>query len=105
MQRVLEFCGEHQIFPDVEIIKANKIMDAYDSLYKNNSGSLRYVIDIKESLQDETYMPHREPDAILGNLANSGPGAAAVYLTVRTCGECDYRPRVDAMIEAIEQVE
>ena len=56
-------------------------------------------------MQDETFLPHDEPEAVLGNTNNSGPGKAGVFLTVRTCGKWNYRSKIDAMIEAIESIE
>jgi len=40
------------------------------------------VIDIRKSLDDETFLPHDDPDEVLGNT-----GKAGVYLTVRYCGK------------------
>lgn len=51
-QEMVEFCNKHQVYPDVEIVTADKISEVYDDLSENaNAGGIRYVIDIKKSLE------------------------------------------------------
>jgi uncharacterized zinc-type alcohol dehydrogenase-like protein len=44
-QEMLEFCGQHNVTAEVEMISANQIDDAYDRLLKNDV-KYRFVIDI-----------------------------------------------------------
>lgn len=50
-QEVLEFCAEHGIGPDIEVVAIQDINDAYKKVEKGNS-RFRYVIDMA-SLQEE----------------------------------------------------
>lgn len=45
-QEMLNFCGEHNIVSDVEIIKINQIQEAFDRLVKSQV-KYRFVIDMK----------------------------------------------------------
>lgn len=50
-EECLELCAKHQIFPDTELIEANKIDWAWNELLGGgNKEGVRYVIDIKKSL-------------------------------------------------------
>ena len=53
----LQFCADHNIYPDVEIIKASQLEKVWDTLINNNKDGLRYVIDIKQSLADQSFLP------------------------------------------------
>jgi len=50
-QEVLDFCAEHNILPDVEMIPIQEINDAFDKMQKGDV-RFRYVIDM-QSLKDE----------------------------------------------------
>jgi uncharacterized zinc-type alcohol dehydrogenase-like protein len=52
---VLELCAKHKIFPDCQVIEADKIDWAWDQLTGEggNKDGVRYVIDIKKSLASE----------------------------------------------------
>lgn len=58
-QECVDFCGQHKIYPDCETIKANKIDWAWDQLVGDggNPDGIRYVIDIKKSLGDSSFLP------------------------------------------------
>jgi uncharacterized zinc-type alcohol dehydrogenase-like protein len=45
-QEMLDFCGEHGISADIEVIPANKINEAYERLQKSDV-RYRFVIDVK----------------------------------------------------------
>jgi uncharacterized zinc-type alcohol dehydrogenase-like protein len=51
-QEVLEFCAQHNILPDIELIKIQDINDAFHKML-HNEVRYRYVIDM-QSLKDET---------------------------------------------------
>ena len=53
-EECLELCAKHGIFADAELITADKIDWAYEQLGNNKDG-IRYVIDIKESLKNESF--------------------------------------------------
>ena len=49
-QEMLDFCAEHNIVSDVEVIPMNKINEAYERMMKNDV-KYRFVIDMA-SLKD-----------------------------------------------------
>jgi uncharacterized zinc-type alcohol dehydrogenase-like protein len=49
-QEVLDFCAEHNIAPEIEIIKMQEINDAYSKM-QDEEVRFRYVIDM-QSLKD-----------------------------------------------------
>ncbi len=46
-QEMLDFCGKHKIVSDIEIVKPDKINQAYDRLKKSDV-KYRFVIDLRE---------------------------------------------------------
>lgn len=58
-QELLELCAKDKIYPDVKHITASQIDWAWDELMHNADG-LRYVIDIKKSLNEESFLPPKE---------------------------------------------
>ena len=58
-QEVIDFCHKHNIYPDCEVILAKKIDWAWDQLCGSGSNvdGIRYVIDIKKSLEDKEFLP------------------------------------------------
>jgi len=44
-QEMLDFCAEHEILADVEVIAASKINEAYERMLKGDV-KYRFVIDI-----------------------------------------------------------
>ena len=54
-QECLDFCAKHQIWPDCETITAKKIDWCWEQLNTSNKDSIRYVIDIKASLEDKDF--------------------------------------------------
>ena len=58
-QECIDFCNTHGIYPDCEIIEAKKIDWAWDQLLGDgsNADGIRYVIDIKKSLADTSFLP------------------------------------------------
>jgi uncharacterized zinc-type alcohol dehydrogenase-like protein len=55
-QEMLELCSKHQIWPETETIKADKIDWAFEQLATSNKDAIRYVIDIQASIADG-YVP------------------------------------------------
>ena len=55
-QECVDFCIKHNIYPECEVIEASKINWAWEKLNYNADG-VRYVIDIKKSLQNESFLP------------------------------------------------
>jgi len=53
----MDFCAKHQIYPDVQVITADKIDWAWEQLTGHNPEGLRYVIDIKKSLENPDFTP------------------------------------------------
>jgi len=56
-EECLDFCAKHNLTPDVELIEAEKIDYAWDQLLTNNKDGIRYVIDIKKSLENKAFLP------------------------------------------------
>jgi len=55
-QEVVDLCFKHGIYPDCETITADKLDWAWEQL-GSNSGGLRYVVDIKRSLENKAFVP------------------------------------------------
>ena len=53
----LDFCGKHGITPDVQMIEAKEIDWAWDQIITINKDGIRYVIDIKKSLENKDFVP------------------------------------------------
>ncbi|NMH59099.1 NAD(P)-dependent alcohol dehydrogenase [Alteromonas ponticola] len=51
-QEVLDICAEHDISPDIKMVKMQQINDVLDTLEKGNDSDFRHVIDM-QSLHDE----------------------------------------------------
>jgi uncharacterized zinc-type alcohol dehydrogenase-like protein len=49
-EEILELCAKHKIWPDCELVTADKIDDVWCKLNTSNADGLRYVIDVKASL-------------------------------------------------------
>jgi len=58
-EELLELCAKHNILPDCETITASKINWVWDQLVgeSSNKDGIRYVIDIKASLEDKEFLP------------------------------------------------
>lgn len=48
-QKMLEFCAEHQLYPETETITMDKVNEAYERLLKNDV-HYRFVIDVTQGL-------------------------------------------------------
>jgi len=55
-EEVLDLCSKHNILPDVELVTADRLDWAWEQLDSNPMG-LRYVLDIKKSLQNKDFLP------------------------------------------------
>ena len=53
----LDFCGKHGITPDVHMVEAKEIDWAWDQITTINKDGIRYVIDIKKSLENKDFVP------------------------------------------------
>eukprot|EP00116_Pleurobrachia_bachei_P005400 sb/3465662/ len=49
LQECIDFCYNHNIYPDVEIIDSTRLEEIYGVFEKGNSGGIRYVLDIEKS--------------------------------------------------------
>ena len=56
-QEVIDLCFEHGIYPDCKVVLAKEIDWCWEQLQKSNADGVRYVIDIKKSLQDKEFLP------------------------------------------------
>ena len=57
-QEVVDLCFKHGIYPDCKMVLAKEIDWCWDQLQKINADGIRYVIDIKKSLQDQAFLPN-----------------------------------------------
>ena len=48
-QEMLEFCAEHQLYPETETIRMDQVNEAYERLLKNDV-RYRFVIDVTQGL-------------------------------------------------------
>lgn len=55
-EECLELCAKHGIGPDVQLITADQIDWAWEQLQANKDG-IRYVLDIKKSLENKDFVP------------------------------------------------
>ena len=56
-EECLELCAKHGIAADIQVITADKIDWALDQLLTVNKDGIRYVIDIKKSLENKDNLP------------------------------------------------
>ncbi|KAL3794934.1 hypothetical protein HJC23_004311 [Cyclotella cryptica] len=56
-QEVIDFCHKHNIYPDIKMIKAKDLNEAWKALCEGKGDGVRFVVDIKASLQDESFLP------------------------------------------------
>jgi uncharacterized zinc-type alcohol dehydrogenase-like protein len=58
-EECIQFCFDNNVYPDIEVIKANQITWAWEQLNpgKGNPDGVRYVIDISASKEDKAFMP------------------------------------------------
>jgi uncharacterized zinc-type alcohol dehydrogenase-like protein len=55
-QECLDLCAKHKIWPDCQVIEANQIDWAWEQLNTSNKDGLRFVIDIKKSLANDSFI-------------------------------------------------
>lgn len=55
-QECLNLCAQHKIWPDCKLIEANQIDWAWEQLSGSNQDAVRFVIDIKKSLENESFI-------------------------------------------------
>jgi uncharacterized zinc-type alcohol dehydrogenase-like protein len=56
-QEVIDFCHENNIYPDIKLIKAKELNEAWAALSEGKGDGVRFVVDIKASLEDESFLP------------------------------------------------
>merc|ERR1712156_1085498 len=56
-QEVIDLCFKNNIYPDCKIVEAKDIDSCWDQLMNTNADGVRFVIDIKKSLQNQDYIP------------------------------------------------
>jgi len=54
-QECVDFCAEHGIAPDVQMIEAKEIAWAFKQLETVNADGVRYVIDVKKSIENKDF--------------------------------------------------
>ena len=56
-QEVVDLCFQHNIYPDCEMVEAKDIDRCWANLKDGNSDGVRYVIDIKKSMENKEFIP------------------------------------------------
>jgi len=56
-QEVVDLCFKHGIYPDCKIVEAKDIDSCWDQLKNTNADGIRYVIDVKKSLENKDFLP------------------------------------------------
>ena len=56
-QEVIDLCFKHNIYPDCQMVEAKDIDWVWEKLNTSNADALRYVIDIKKSLENKDFIP------------------------------------------------
>jgi len=56
-QEVVDLCYKHHIYPDCEVVEAKDIDECWRKLMETNADGIRYVLDIKKSLKNGSFMP------------------------------------------------
>ena len=54
-QEVVDFCAAKNIYPDCQTIVAKDLDATWDKLVAGDADGLRFVIDIKKSLEDKSF--------------------------------------------------
>lgn len=55
-QDLINFCAEKNVYPDIELIEAKDLNAAWDKLSKGDPTGLRYVLDVKKSLENKDFI-------------------------------------------------
>ena len=56
-QEVIDLCFKHGIYPDCKTVEAKDIDSCWEKLQNTNADGIRFVIDIKKSLENKDYLP------------------------------------------------
>jgi len=56
-EECIVFCQKHNIYPEIQVIEADKISWAFEQLLTCNKDGLRYVIDVAKSKLNKDFMP------------------------------------------------
>jgi len=59
-QEVVDLCFKHGIYPDCKVVEAKDIDWAWDQLIHTNADGIRYVIDVKKSLENKEFLPNEK---------------------------------------------
>jgi len=51
-EEVVKLCAKFKIFPEIELVTADKIEDIYSKLMINNDDAIRYILDIDKSYME-----------------------------------------------------
>ena len=55
-QELIDFCAAKNVYPDCQMIEAKELDDVWDRLVKGDNDGLRFVLDIKKSLQNKDFI-------------------------------------------------
>lgn len=56
-QEVIDLCAAKGIYPDCKIVEAKDIDSCWKELEGSNPDGVRYVIDVKKSLENKDFLP------------------------------------------------
>ena len=55
-QACIDFCAEKNITSDIVVVEAKQIDEVYEELRTSNKDGIRYVIDVKKSLENQDFV-------------------------------------------------
>lgn len=55
-QDVIDFCFKNSIYPDIEMVEAKDLTGIWEKLTKGEASGLRYVLDVKKSLENKEFI-------------------------------------------------
>lgn len=52
---MIDLCAAHKIYPETEVVPVSKLSDVYTALDAANDSGVRYVLDIKNTLNESAF--------------------------------------------------
>jgi D-arabinose 1-dehydrogenase-like Zn-dependent alcohol dehydrogenase len=77
-QDVINLCAEHSIYPDIKVVPVDELNSIYEKLDGNNDEGIRYVLDIANTLNENTELKYNAEAPKLGAFSGGISPFAAV---------------------------
>ena len=49
---MINLCDKHKIYPDIKVVSVTEINNVYTALDSGNTSTVRYVLDLENTLKD-----------------------------------------------------